>query len=743
MSVAVEFRREANFFTIANPHLALRFSVNPPGSLVSLAGPAGVELLNPQLAQSHAALWRLEFPQAAGLPSLTSRDAQEFDHNFEQDAGGTGRLTLEWGRLKTGTAELALRVRVVLTLPVDSPVAHCRATLELPDGLSPAGLNFIFPDLSALSLLDPVTGLFLPLGDGLLIHDPKGNFGAPVEWLYPGDLTMQFAGVELPGRAITLYLAAHDPAGALKGLRAGPDDTGDFHLSLLHFPPPTTELAYDVMLGLLPGGWPEAAALYRTWAGQQPWQPSHRRRSFAAAYGDTSFVDEPAKRHGYWLVGQGEANELVTTAISLQRAANNPVMLLWQWWHNSPGATNYPDYFPPREGVELFTKTLARFKNAGISAWPALDPTAASVQSAAWEARNLKSAAALSLTGGLQEQFEDPFIEDKLIALCPAAPAWQNLLRYLCDQLTALGASGVWLTSAGATRRCFAADHAHPPGAGDYLTHPALAPCPAVATDPTELQLSKLEANISSAPSRERAGRLAGLRTDAWEPLPLLQAVYAPHLNSAGLVGPFSNTFPRDPLWPEPAAGPRLSELALLRRDYSYQFSLEAARNLLWGNQPALTEFSTDLIQDPTALKKFAFINTLLQVDAMEPVSARGRFLGPLPVACDSIDVEFLVNSTYTLPGQRRIFVRTIPSVMATAWRNDLGRTVILLVNLRERDADFALDLGDPRLALTDLRAITGLTFTPGLGGKPARLNFIDTRVSGRLAGHSAAVLRP
>jgi len=763
-SSAVQFHRESNFFTLANPHLSLRFSIAPPGSLVSLSSPSlGVEVFHTPLAVATAETWRIELPRAPGLGSLGSRRGQKFSHDFSLDADGAGCLQMEWRNLllagqqpaRSPVAEIPVSVGLTLLLPADSPLCFGRVRLQLPPEIDKTGLTFVFPNFSGLRPPEPeATSLFLPVGDGLLITHPAANLSSLTEWLYPGELTMQFAGLHILSHEASLYFAAQDGKGAIKGLRAGPDERGNLSLSLLNFPfleaSGSLQIGYELAFGLLAGGWPQAARTYRGWAREQAWgkrEEASAKKSPAESDNEGASSEAPSeeKYRGLWLLARGSSHHVVAAAMGLQREANTPVRLLWQWWQGCPGGSLYPDYLPPRDEEEAFSQALALLKEAGIQAFPGLDAAAASPRSSAWEPLNLKSLASLSLTGALQETKDNPFSADALAAMCPANGEWPALLNKICSRLRRLGAQGAWLdkiTTAGAGLRCFSTDHPHPAGAGDHFINSLAAiSCPLIASDPAEIFLGRLQAVILTSTSREREGRPKGLRSDDWEPIPLLQAVYSPDLYCVGIVGPLNNLFPQDPLWPVPAARPRAAEASLLREEHSLQLTLEAARTLLWGYQPALADFDPLLLREHANVRKLAFLRTLLQLDAMEPIASRGEFLGPIITDCSPMEADFLVNSLYSLAGQRRSYTRLLPSVVATAWRARPDKLLLVLVNLQENETEFACVLPLSRLGISSPGKVYGLTFSPELGGKPASLSLAEEKISGRLPAHSASIV--
>ncbi|NIM04624.1 MAG: hypothetical protein GTO55_01730 [Armatimonadetes bacterium] len=755
-SQALQYHREANFFSITNPHISLRFSTTPPGSLVALSSKAlGVEVFHTPLAVASAEMWRLESPHPESSLNVGSRRAHHFSHDFTlEEETGLGRLEMEWRNFTSSQGELPLRVGLALSLPPDSPLCSCRVRLELPADMDGTGLAFLFPNFTGLRPPEPEAArLFLPVGAGLLITNPAASLSGPTEWLYPGELTMQFAGIQMPSHNTCLYLAAHDGKGAIKGFRAGPDRNAHLALRLLNFPSPDPAglltIEYETVFGLLAGGWPQAAKAYRGWAQRQFWHKrkpaDSRRREEVSSEEEPGFQQGEGTYRGLWLLARGASGQATSAATTLQRETNTPVRLLWQWWHGCPGNSLYPDYLPPRDEEEAFSKTLSLLKEAGIPAFLNMDSSAASPRSSGWDPLNLKQYASLDLNGNLQEAKENPFCDDTLAAMCPASGEWPALLKKICGRLKRLGATGLWLERIVPEEqglRCFSPQHSHPQGSGNYPNECLSAiSCPAVASDPAEVFLHQLQAAILSGTSRERRGRPKGLRSDDWEPIPLLQTVYSPDTRCIGLVGPLNNLFPQDPLWPNPPARPRAAEASLLREEHALQFLLEAARSLLWGYQPALSDFDPLMLRDYANRRKLVFLHSLLQLDAMEPILTRGEFMGPVIADCEPLEVDFLVNSLYSLPGQRRSYPRLVPSVLVTAWKPNPERLLLVIVCLQEKETKFACQLPLSRLGVTSPGKIHVLTFSPELGGKPARLSLTGSEISGHLPPHSASIV--
>jgi len=746
-SSAVQFRKEANYLTLANAQVALRFSLHPPGSLISLTSkPLGLELFDASLALAESECWRLEFPAAAGLAALSSRKARDFTYDFEMESSGAGRLEMSWRHFLVEGEELPVAVQVTLVLAPNSPLVFAKAALEIPPTIKAAGLSFLFPHFAALHLPEPeTTGCFVPWKEGLLITNPLESLPQPVSWRYPGELAMQFSGLQFTERRGSFYLAAYDPAGRIKGFRAGANGKGQFDFSLVNFPAlenGAEEIPYEMVFGWLVGDWLEAARNYRQWAGEQSWSPQ-----VVLPLSESGLVirrenDEP-RYYGCWLLNRKPSSEAISAALALQRATNGPIRLLWQWWQGCPGDAKYPDYLPPREGEEKFSQVLARLKEAGIRVWMGIDGSAASLRSQPWRTEHLEEQAALNPAGGYWEIEENPFSEENLVAMCPADGKWPARLEAVGAKIRQFGGAGLWLEKLPSAKyRCFSPAHPHPPGGGDYFSASLIRLIRrAAVSEPAEIYLRYLSAAITSGTSLERGGRPEGVAGDLWEPIPLRQAVYAPGLSAVGLVGPMGNNFPYDPLWPEMPPAPRAPEALLLQGDYSLQFCLEAARSLLWGLLPGLVDFEGYLLEDTLNLRKLAFLRTILQVNATETALARGEFLGCMPVDCEAEEGDFLVNHLYTLPGQRRVFSKQVPIVQITAWRGREGRLLLIIVNLVEKESEFSCQLPLYRLGIPAPKKVYGLTFSPELGGSQALLALSGGRISGKLPSHSASIV--
>ena len=109
---------------------------------------------------------------------------------------------------------------------------------------------------------------------------------------------------------------------------------------------------YEILLTSFKGDWYEAAMLYKELL------PLERKRL-------------PRKKDllrdvAIWLWNRDHSSWVIPPAEQLQKDSGVPVALDWYWYHQHPYDTHYPDFYPPREGVEAFTNALSRLRNDHI-----------------------------------------------------------------------------------------------------------------------------------------------------------------------------------------------------------------------------------------------------------------------------------------------------------------------------------------------------------------------------------------
>ena len=103
------------------------------------------------------------------------------------------------------------------------------------------------------------------------------------------------------------------------------------------------------------GGWFAAAQIYREWALKQRWTVAARGRDLRRL-----------REISMWFWNRGASGDVIPPVERFRKDADVPVALDWYWWHAIPYDSGYPDFWPPREGVEPFRAAVKRLAEAGI-----------------------------------------------------------------------------------------------------------------------------------------------------------------------------------------------------------------------------------------------------------------------------------------------------------------------------------------------------------------------------------------
>ncbi|MGE4565849.1 MAG: DUF6259 domain-containing protein, partial [Victivallaceae bacterium] len=213
----------------------------------------------------------------------------------------------------------------------------------------------------------PASGtLLLPDQYGIVLHRPLSHVHTPSEYSCDAyDPELAAASEMVAFRASAMLADEHsflfdfrDPAWYQKRCfyrRTGVPGELVFyggHLTPLDGAAPRDwELPYECGVTPFAGGWFEAAKLYRRWALKQP-----RARKKP---------DPRVRDLGCVCWNRGLIADAVPPVLRLSQDCGCPVMLSWYWWHHNPYDTDYPDYWPPREGEAAFGAAVAGLRRAG------------------------------------------------------------------------------------------------------------------------------------------------------------------------------------------------------------------------------------------------------------------------------------------------------------------------------------------------------------------------------------------
>lgn len=447
------------------------------------------------------------------------------------------------------------------------------------------------------------------------------------------------------------------------------------------------------------GDWFEAAQIYRQWAVQTP---HYRKRIRRNAMRDIAV----------WLWNRGGAEHVIAPAEKLAADSGVPVALDWYWWHHNPYDTDYPDFWPPREGEAAFREAVARLKRKGIY-------TQVYVNGLAWDI-DLPDFAEDGAREIVVERDGTPhavefncYTHHKLGYMCGEAPTFQQRLRELVDKLAACGLPGVYLDMIGcaAIHPCYNRAHHHAPGGGSYHARGYRKLIAGLRRDHPELHwsteccnetfLDSFDSAIVLASSMERCG------TQDWiDCVPVFSAVYH---GATALFGNYAlpdGMPPWDPLWPPRE---RWQNEQHWDEVYPDQFYLEMARTVIWGMQPTVCNFQLrhtegrfrPMYDFLIRLVKFYYENRDFLYD--------GRMLAPGGFECPEHEVGFLQRGLFTTEAKHTILCKKLPAVLHSRWAAPDGRRALVMINYttqaqncRDGDAVYELPPRSCRIAIAD-----------------------------------------
>ena len=755
---------------LANPLLQLGFSGTDGTILSLLHRPTGAELVDADEAAATGMLWRLDLVGPGGARSpVTNRDCVEFSHSLGRPSTSLGvtlsclagatlslpkgrhrhqgsrRLWLQWRGFRLGSEIVEAALTAEVSLAGDSAQAVFAEEIELPEGYAAASLAF--PCVSAVGCPDPLSedGLFLPLSGGIFLPNPgslaPGGERPTWQMDYPGPASLQLFGYSC-GERVALWMAAQDPSGARKTLAASAmPSSSRLRLWVQHLlavrPDGHWSTGYPSVVGLVGGDWFEAAREYRAWATAQPWAGAGRRGE--------RILPPLTTAYGLWASHWGGARRCVSAMRELQRIVNAPIKLDWRCWHACARDGAYPDYLPPRDGDDAWWAAEKQLGDAGVLDQVSISALLASEESAAWREHELAPHALQTeeASGALRRPVRPP-----LAVMCPGDDRWRGIVAGVARQAAERGADGVLLEDLGSATAvtCNAANHGHQPADRAQWSATVLRLLAEVratigstrqlATDEVNEQyLAATDAFLSQHAGAERQLAVPQEFGHRWMPIPLFAAVYHDYTTVIGPGLSLVNQQPHDPAWSASVIAELRDPPHVMQRDYQTQFCLEVARALTWGYEPLLESFLPEQARDDGNRHKLAFLAAALRAQAwgIGALIPQSQFMGPVAVECPSLEADMLVNPPRSAAAERRFYRRSLPSVLASAWRVPGGGLALVLVNINQQSVDFTARLRSARLSPQLPLRLMGRTFSEDGDVPAASLGASGSDITGRL----------
>ena len=532
--------------------------------------------------------------------------------------------------------------------------------------------------------------LAVPVWMGQLAPNPRALLAGPagkgkrLEWDYPGLTSLQclaFYRRNGPG----LYFSCDDTASFRKTFALWGSEGGQVNYELVHLPEnrkaDTYALPYHAIIGGFEGDWFTAAERYRSWATNQVWA---RESRLASGRTPGWAVDT-----GMWVWNRGRSAGVLDPAIALQKELGLPVSVFWHWWHGCAYDTGFPEYLPPREGVESFTNALARAHQQDVRAIVYMNQRLWGMTTDSWKEEGAERYAVKAADGTVHPEVYNTFTKQPCASMCMGTQFWRNKYAGLAEEVfQKLGVDGIYMDQACSSLACYDPNHGHPLGGGRYwmegfrlLANDIRSRCAgerqvALAGEGCgEGWLPFLDLMLSLQVSRERSATTG----DRWQPIPFFQAVYHPYCilygNYSSLTVP-----PYDELWPTNFAP--AEPLKLLDRKYSHQFLLEQARALVWGQQPTVANFQPTQLREREEETAYMMQLARLRSRALKYLQL-GVFLRPPELEVPEAMLPMSRLSIYAgQQGGLKSFEGCYPLVLGAAWRAPDGDVAVALASI-------------------------------------------------------------
>lgn len=431
-------------------------------------------------------------------------------------------------------------------------------------------------------------------------------------------------------------------------------------------------LPFPCGITLFCGGWFQAAKLYRKWAVKQHWVTAKKPRS---AVRDISCM--------CW--NRGESSHVVPPVLRLSRDTGTGAGLSWYWWHHNPYDTDYPDFWPPREGVETFRNAIGELTANGNYVHAYLNGMTWDMDgSAVWD--GAQDAVVRRRDGSPEAIPYNVFNRHRLASICGSSAGFRKCIEREVGFLAGSGISGVYLDMIGNAnhRPCYHPGHGHPSGGGDYHYHGYRTLVDGLRRKYPDLIFSTEDCGEDFM---DLMDLFIGLHIcherfyhdPDQEHVPAYNAIYHGIMPVYGSCTFPDGIPPYDPAWPQDGKWKKEEDWLKL---YPDQVFLELARQIVYGNIPTVANLQLRHCTDPQFAEVYGFLcRTVRFYYDNRSCLFDGEMLEPPDIDCPELDVDFMTRSIYTKEGQMKPVRRRRKTVFASRWKRPDGTEAAILAN--------------------------------------------------------------
>ena len=473
-----------------------------------------------------------------------------------------------------------------------------------------------------------------------------------------------------------------------------------FYVPLLEKNKANFTMPYSCSIGKFDGYWYEASLLYKSWAIEQSWYKNRL----------------PAKEKLYntsmWVWNRGTSSEVIPPVQKLRSDTNLPVALDWYWWHNNPYDTDYPEFWPPRAGVEEFKKNIDLLNKEDIFVQVYTNGMTWDIDTPSYETDHGIGSLQVNRDNTPTAMMFNPYTKHRLAIMCGEAKEYHQKMISLASKLANCNLPGLYLDMIGsyAFAPCRNTLHNHCKGGGTYQkdgyysyvkkireNHPNLI----LSTEYASEMMDLFESFIMLDTSLERC--YGSLELEA---VPAYLAVY--HGSGVTIFGSYAicdGIPPWDPSWPDEDKWQQEENWHQL---FPYQFFIELARCIIWGIQPCVCNLKLEHAENKEFEDEYNFIIKTAQFYYKErEYLADGTMLHPEGFECDTIEVEFMKRGIFTLRKDMNVVKKVQPTVLHSFWKNKDGKVALILANYTKEKQSFSYN----KFGVSHQGTIEGLSY--------------------------------
>ncbi len=441
----------ADDIVIKNDHVELRWGGSPKNYFFRYFYFDGLNILPSSGSTAHP--WEVTLLGPKGETPVLQPKFTVYKGGHQEEKDGVQTATFTWNMV-LDNAQWPLTIHISLGPDDDMP----RWTMEaqLPEGWILTQADY--PRITVKRLGDNAKGI-LPYGYGVEYDMPVND---QLRSCYPSATGMMEMVMMHNGEA-TVYFAADDREGCNKYLgMKGEDDKVTFYQSVTtsyawseggHF-----ELPWGALMGYNPQNWQKTVTKW------------YRPFSFTCQWGEKTLAQRQIapwiKNADLWLRPIDVTESMTSSLYSALKYYGKGVGLHWYFWQHLPYDTNYPDYFPAKDG---FAEAIKQAQKLGAKVTPYINGRLWDPANHTYDEWNGKDASCRQKDGSLYTEVYSSMVANTVT--CPTSETWNDIMYNLNGRiLSELKTDGVYMDQIGcaASQPCYAKNHSHALGGGGW-----------------------------------------------------------------------------------------------------------------------------------------------------------------------------------------------------------------------------------------------------------------------------------